>query len=228
MRKIVKLFFTLILVSSVATIASFVTPVFAEETPQAPTPAETTTETTETPSETTEITGDEWDGIINEPANTPVEEPVTTAPTTVVITEVTTTVIPPATTNYTSTPRAKSTTSIPAQADAPVEAPAETPTAETTEIIPDDPNTTKPEPTETKASPISEDVEVPETSTPAFNETTRKITLLALTSTAIVYFLCIEIWGLKNLIKIHQNEKLLKTAKQKATEIGDAKISRSA
>ncbi|MBR3252500.1 hypothetical protein IKF84_00280 [Candidatus Saccharibacteria bacterium] len=221
MRKIVKLFFGLILVGTIAIIPP-ASSAFAEEVPQTPAPTETTTETTEAPKET-ELSGDEWDGIINDPVNTSVKEPATTEPTTIIVTEVTTTVTPPATRNYVSTPKTESA----AETEIETEPELETPTENTTELTSEEPSTT--DSIEAEDSSASEDVKVPETSTPGFvfDETTRKITLLSLTSTAIVYFLFLEIWSLKNLIKIKKNEKLLRSAKEKATEVKQAKITRS-
>ncbi|MBQ3293393.1 hypothetical protein IJG93_03810 [Candidatus Saccharibacteria bacterium] len=208
MKKLVKLFFSLILIGSSA--VTFATsPVFAEEASEVPT-------TEETPKEDVD-TGSEWDGIINDPVNTTVKEPATTEPTTVVVTKVTTTVTPPATTNHTSTSTIKT------------ETPAETPLEDsTTEETPEDSNTAEIKSDESN-EPSDTEVQVPETSTPLFtlDDTTRKITLLALISTTIVYFLSLEIWGLKNLIKIKKNEKLLRSAKEKATEVKQAKITRS-
>ena len=223
MARFVKLFFTLILVGSTAVIFT-TSPVFADE------------ETSDTPTEDPSIIieepttgGNEWDGVIEDPVNTPVKEPATTEPTTVVVTEVVTTVTPPATTT-TATPRSTANQTV-------------TKTNSSTETNITEKITEEPKETEEPNNPSDESatitkeqeeqatsneelpVEIPETATPIFDGTTRKITLLALTSTAIVYFACIEFWGLKSLIKIKKNEKLLKSAKEKAAK--EIKITRS-
>ena len=104
----------------------------------------------------------------------------------------------------------------------------ETETIETTEEIKSNPSPEAPT-TDTPKSKVKEStnttpIEVPNTATP---NTTRKIALLALISTAIVYFLCIELWGVIKLAKIAKNEKLLKSASEKSAKIKEAKISRA-
>ena len=179
--------------------------------------SENTPQTPEAPAEANE----EWDGVINDPApaNEPTTEP-TPAPSPVV-TNVVTTVTPPQTTPKAATPAPVETT-----AEAPVEAPAETPTEPKPELSEPEAEEIA-EPTENTEAP-----EVPDTYTPSTANTdnglARKISLLALISTAIVYFSGIEIWGLTKLTKIIKNEKLVKTAKKKAAKVKDTKLSRTA
>ena len=205
MKKIVKLFFTLILVASTL---SFL-PAYAEDV--------------DNPNETA---GEEWDGNIKDPAGEVIKEPTTPvepekpAPTPAPAPTPTPTPVP----TPVNTPAPTTSTPI-----------TETPAPETsneTSVTEETPNeeqssieeVTSTEETYEETSPEETAIPVPETARP---HTTRKIKILSLVSTGIIIALSILIWGIIQLFRTTKIEKLHEEATQKAIRAKNAKINRA-
>ena len=198
MRKIVKLFFTVVLIGSAFSFSS----VYAEDAP-----------------------GEEWDGNIKDPAGETIVEPTTpTEPEQPVPTPAPAPApepTPAPAKKPVSTPAPAPAPTVSTHEVAPEETPEETPEEE----IPAEETQTAEETSTAEETPAGEpSVLVPETARPHTNE---KIQKLALISTGIVVFTSIFTWCIIRIVKVSKMEKLYEEATKKATRAKNAKINRA-
>ena len=219
MKNLIKLIFTLVFCTTWVAL-----PVYAEEvTETSETPAETSEVTENTAENTTEETddtewGEEWSGEIEDPAGEATTEPTSNESETNQGASATEGADTQKSTSFANATKSKK---VAANRQTPsTETPATTEDT-TTENTTDEATTEKAEEAEETEdfAEIPENlIFVPETAAPSYSARSRKITLMALVSTAIVFFSTLGFYFLANAYYYKSAPAHRKTIKSKTTQ----------